>query len=784
MPSSPDLESRVPECPGEGVGPPSHPELTEEQAYIDAAYARLDAMRAAAARVAAGFSEVGAGGTHQARLERDVADSVTRRRLAALDIGQAPLVFGRIDRTHDFADPDRRFYIGRLAVNDEQQEPLVVDWRAPVAEPFYRATGVAPMGVVRRRHFLTRPGAGRELVGIDDEVFDRDAADAAGLSAVGEAALLAVLDRARTGRMGDIVATIQAEQDEAIRADLAGPLIVSGGPGTGKTAVALHRAAYLLYTYRKRLGSQGVLLVGPSPIFLRYIDQVLPSLGEDEVSLSTAAGLKPQYRVTGVDDPATAVVKGDARMARVIARALRDRERPLPRDAVFALDGVILRITRRDSRRLVERFSRRRGTHNEQRPHLARSLVDQLRAQYRRALGAAAPDDPDWDREVSNRIRRVPEVRAALERMWPVLSGAELVHDLFSFEALVRSAADGILGREDQSRLVRPRAPHVREVAWTEGDLALIDEADALLGPPEAARPRRRRNRRRVDDDAATRVVHDLGVGGFLTPAQLAERYTATTGPAADDATEPRTFGHVLVDEAQDLSPMQWRMLARRCPSGSMTLVGDFGQASRPGSASGWDEVQSLIPTHAPVRHVTLTVNYRTPSEIMAVAARVLAAAAPGIDAPDSVRATGLAPEFVAVDERSVLAEVHRRATDAVRRPGTKAVIAPLGRHAALVDALADLGAMAGTADALDAPIAILGPVEAKGLEFDEVIVVEPAELVQPDRRGLRLLYVTLTRATQRLQVVHAQPLPEALAPAVPSGPHRSRSSLDEVMSS
>jgi len=348
----------------------------------------------------------------------------------------------------------------------------------------------------------------------------------------------------------------------------------------------------------------------------------------------------------------------------------------------------------------------------------------------------------------------------------------------------VRSAADGILTREEQAGLVRRRSSDVREVAGTEADLALIDEADALLGPPEAARPRRRRNRRRVDDDAATRVVADLGVGGFLTPSQLAERYGATTGPAADDATEPRTFGHVLVDEAQDLSPMQWRMLARRCPSGSMTLVGDFGQASRPGSASGWDEVQSLIPTHVSVRHVTLTVNYRTPAEIMAVAARVLAAAAPGIDAPDSVRATGQVPEFVGVDAAGVLDEVHRRAAETVRRPGTKAIIAPLHQHAALAEALRDLGAVAGTADALDAPIAILGPVEAKGLEFDEVIVVEPAELVQPDRRGLRLLYVTLTRATQRLQVVHAQPLPEALAPAVPPQPHHSRNSLNEVMSS
>jgi superfamily I DNA/RNA helicase len=329
----------------------------------------------------------------------------------------------------------------------------------------------------------------------------------------------------------------------------------------------------------------------------------------------------------------------------------------------------------------------------------------------------------------------------------------------------------------------------VREVAWTEADLALIDEADARLGSPDAARPRRRRNRRRFDDDAATRVVADLGVGGFLTAAQLAERYGSNAAPAAEDSGEPRTFGHVLVDEAQDLSPMQWRMLARRCPSGSMTIVGDFGQASRAGSASGWDEVQSLIPTHVPVRHVTLTVNYRTPSEIMAVAARVLAAAALDIEPPDSVRATGIEPEFVGVEAHRLVEEVHRRAAEAISRPGTKAVIAPLERHAALVEALQDLGAVAGTADALDAPIAILGPVEAKGLEFDEVIAVEPAELVQPDRRGLRLLYVTLTRATQRLQVVHARPLPEALAPAVPpagpaeADPDRSPS-WNEVMSS
>ena len=468
-----------------------HPELAAEQQYVDAAYARLDAMRRAAARVAEGYSEVGAGGTHQARLERDAADALTRRRLAALDIGEAPLCFGRLDlrgadghpdaeaspvshrivpssepgperpggaaaesggavadRDGESAGPgERRFYVGRIGVNDEEQTPLVVDWRAPVAEPFYRATAISPMGVVRRRHFVTRPGHGRELVGLDDEVFDAGAAGEAGLTVVGEGALLASLDRARTGRMGDIVATIQIEQDEAIRADLAGVLIVAGGPGTGKTAVALHRAAYLLYTHRKRLGSQGVLLVGPNTIFLRYIDQVLPSLGEADVQLTTPAGLKPQYRVLAEDDPAVAEVKGDARMAQVINRAIRDREHPLPRDTVAVLDGTVLRLRRGESQRIVDRTRSRRGTHNERRPFVVRAVVEHLRAQYRRSMGATAPDDPDWDRELDARIRRLPEVQAALERMWPVLTGGELVHDLFSFTALVRSASDGLLTR-------------------------------------------------------------------------------------------------------------------------------------------------------------------------------------------------------------------------------------------------------------------------------------------------------------------------------------------------
>jgi DNA helicase IV len=769
--------------------PDSHPELAAEQRHLDAAYARLDAMRDAARRVAEGFAEVGRGGTHQARLEREAAEDLTRRRLAALDIGDAPLCFGRLDltagapsgngagngssTTHSngangsaAADANgRAFHIGRISVADEEQTPLVVDWRAPVAEPFYRATAVEPMDVVRRRHFLTKPGDGRVIVGIDDEVFDQGAADSDGLTVIGEGALLAALDRARTGRMGDIVATIQAEQDQAIRAPLPGALVVAGGAGTGKTAVALHRAAYLLYTYRSRLASQGVLLVGPNTIFLRYIDQVLPSLGESEVSLATPAGLKPSYRVSASDPPEVAKVKGDARMAQVVANALRDREHPLAQDLMLRLDGITLRLRRGASARIVERAAKRRGTHNEKRPAVARAVVDHLRSQYRGALGASAPDDADWDREIDSRIRRAPEVRAAIDRMWPVLSGAELIHDLFSFAALVRSAADGVLSRGEQRGLDRRRATSVRDVAWTEADLALVDEADALLGSPGAAKPRRRRKRGSGVDETAAAVVANLGVGGMVSASEVARRYAGDPAPVADD-DEPRTFAHVLVDEAQDLSAMQWRMLARRCPSGSMTLVGDFGQASRPGAVDGWDAVLALLPDQSPPQHVTLSVNYRTPSEIMDVAHRVLAAAAPGVVATRAVRSTGEHPRFESVGRDELLAAVGAEVRAAIHRTGTVAVIAPDDLHDALVAELADVGAVADSVEALDAPVAVLGPWDAKGLEFDEVVVVEPSRLVPPDRAGLRLLYVALTRATRHLVVVHAEALPEALVTA------------------
>jgi DNA helicase IV len=767
-------------------------ELAAEQAYVDSAYARLESMRAAAEQVREAYADVRAGGTHQARLERDIAWDVTQRRLNDLDIGDSPLVFGRLDM-----EDATRWYIGRLAVEDAHHTPIVIDWRAPVAEPFYRATGVAPMSVVRRRHLVTKKG--REVTALDDEVFDQRAIAEAGLEVTGEGALLAALERNRTGRMGDIVATIQSQQDQAIRADLPGVLVVGGGPGTGKTAVALHRAAYLLYTHRRRLASTGVLLIGPSAVFLRYIEQVLPSLGEQDVQLSTITGLKPRLRIVGDGPAEVTALKGDARMATVIERAVADRERPLPRELVLVIDGLRIRIGRGDTARIVDATRRRRGTHNERRPYLARRFHELLVARYKSALvrnyrerridrpptnvtsmfdrdsspdptvagalsrGEAAPEG--WEPELRARLRARPEVKEAIERMWPVLSGPELVNELLGFSALVRSAADGVLTPEEQVLLHRRHDRDITDAVWTEADVALVDEADALLGPVEAARPRRKR-RRMTDEslETATRVIEDLGLQGYADAATLAGRY-GDNGERVESLGDPRTYGHVLVDEAQDLTAMQWRMLARRCPSGSATLVGDPGQASRPGAVASWDDVLSHMPQHYPPRFVTLTVNYRTPSEVMDVAARLLAVAAPTVEPSESVRSTGEEPRFIVADTDSLIGETVGLVREAYERTGTIAVIAPDALHEPLVRALDAYGAVADVAEALDAPVAVLDPTSAKGLEFDHVIVVEPSKLVTADRAGLRLLYVTITRTTRSLAIVYTQSLPEGLTP-------------------
>src|SRR5262245_26147561 len=593
-----------------------HPDLAEEQAYIDHAYDCLETSRNDAWKLR-NIHEGTLGGTVQARYERDVFDETLVNRLTQLDLGDAALVFGRIDRLADplIESPDtfESFHIGRLAVADEESEPVVVDWRAPVAEPFYRATGREPMGLARRRHFAVQ---GRTLLGLEDELFgeghlgvgpDEGLSDGVNGHARngsdnglrGYSTLLAALERGRTGQLGDIVATIQAEQDEIIRSPQAGVLVVQGGPGTGKTVVALHRAAYLLYTYRFPLEDQGVLVVGPNRVFLRYIEQVLPSLGEAGVELVVLADLVPDVELGATETRASARVKGDARMARVLAKAVHDRERPLREDLVVPFGVTSLRLSVEASDRIVKAARRRFRRHNAARRYVETEVFA--------AMAATSRIETTGD-DVRDRTRHLEEVREALERMWPVLTPAELLRDLFGSRALLRLAAGKWLADDEWIALHRPRNANGSGIVWSDADVALLDEARELLGP---------RGTRNSDGAEA----------------------------------EIRTYGHIVVDEVQDLTPMQLRMVARRSLNGSMTVVGDIAQATGPFAPDDWSEVLVHLPDRRPARVVELTIGYRIPEQIMAMANRVLRVAAPQIAPPEAVREGDAAPTVRRVEQ-------------------------------------------------------------------------------------------------------------------------------------
>jgi DNA helicase IV len=704
----------------------AHPDLEAEQAYIDHAYECLEATRAAASRMTS-MVEVGRGGTEQARFERDVIWDTMLHRLAQLDLGSAALCFGRIDQANDpihngDGEGPTSFHIGRVAVADENQEPVIVDWRAPVAEPFYRATGRQPMGLARRRHFATR---GRQLLGIEDELFG-DALASLGIETdderptiSGHGALISALETARTGRLTDIVATIQGEQDEVIRADMPGVLVVQGGPGTGKTVVALHRAAYLLYTYRFPLEGQGVLVLGPNRLFLGYIEQVLPSLGEAGVELAVLADLVPDVHINAYDTGLAARVKGDLRVVDVLRRAIRQRERALRADLVVPYGLQRLRLETATSRRIVDEARRRYRRHNAARRFVETEVFTALAQSGRGELSAS---------EVRERLRSDLAVREALERMWPVLTPAQLLHDLYGSHALLRNAGRGILSDDEVDALVRPRADAAEHIVFTHDDAPLLDECRALLGQ----RPRRKR-----------------------------------PGEARDDE-EVRTYGHIVVDEAQDLSPMQLRMLERRSLNGSMTIVGDIAQATGQWAHANWDEILEHLPVKRPPRRAELTLGYRLPAPNMALAARVLREAAPDLTPPRSVRDDGTTPRILrAPTPEMMLHEV----VDATRvelsavEPGQVAVICPSSLVEAVSAALDDAGIAHGqaTRHGLDQQVTVVPVGLVKGLELDASVVVEPAAIVDEEAQGLRALYVALTRATKRLALVHHRELPDAL---------------------
>jgi len=743
-------------------------ELEAERAYVGRLYERLDEVRA---KLDAELGRVrgNPGGTHQWRQERDALATNLENRLAALDIGDLPLCFGRLDM-----DDAARYHVGRLGLSEADYEPLLVDWRAPAAQPFYRATAADPQGVVRRRHLLTH---GREVVGLDDEVFDLDALSETEQATLhGDAALLAALRKGRTGRMGDIVATIQAEQDRVIRSDLAGVLVVEGGPGTGKTAVALHRAAYLLYTYRARLAGTGVLVVGPNAVFLRYIEQVLPSLGETGVLLATPGELYPGVTARRHDPAPTARVKSDLRMVQVLRRAVADRQRVPREDLRLTYDNLDLVLDRTTCQRARDAGRRSSRPHNPARETVERillmSLVDQVRAGLA-GLRGSEPEPDELD-EAWVELRRSRDFRFAMERIWPLLSAPELLNDLFGTPALVNSAGGSLLKGDEREALFRERSRDLAAVDWSVEDVPLLDEAAELLGVPagRAQRSARRRaGRRRRGVRFARAVLEGLRLDMPIDPELLAERYAGeeTVLSVAERARLDRTweFGHVIVDEAQELSPMVWRVLFRRCPSRSMTVVGDLAQTGASWGPSAWAEV---FDRHAANRwrRAELTVNYRTPAEIMEVATAVLASAAPGVVPPRSMREEGVAPRAVQAspaDVAAVVAETVGRELEVIG-DGRLAVITPAGDADRLADSLAAAlpdSTVAGRTAPLDGPVAVLGVAETKGLEFDGVILVEPAEIVRESERGMSDLYVALTRATRRLAVVHSQPLPKEM---------------------
>ena len=745
-------------------------EIQEEQAFLDRAHASLEIMRNDARAVLDGVIDTGRGGTFQSRTERDIVVRSSLARLEHLDVGDQALTFGRIDVARTDQAPEI-FHIGRLAVSDQNLEPLIVDWRAPVAEPFYRATGLDPQGLVRRRHLAVDK---RIVVGVEDEFFaeagdgqtrahptvggEGEGLEDVGFALGGPGALLAALGRARTGQMGDIIGTIQKEQDEIIRAGLQGILVVQGGPGTGKTAVALHRAAYLLYTHRFPLERQGVLMVGPNPLFLRYIEQVLPSLGETGVTLSTISGLVTQVRVSAIDAQDVALLKGDPRMVRFIARAVATRQRGLPADIAIPLGASTLRISKGTSEEIARRARRRSGVHNARRRFVESELVADLAAQYRSRRGSELSDEEFDLRDFTAQLRQIPEFTAALRRMWPRLSPHELLHDLFGALPLIRAAGEGLLSEDECRLLERPRAMRLEDVAWTTADVALVDEAAALLGPRQSGKKVRRPERNE---------------GGW--PTGLDGSAAASLDRPADELV---AYGHIVVDEVQDLSPMQLRMLSRRSLAGSMTIVGDIAQASGPWAPSSWDQILVHLAPRRPPHEVELTVSYRTPAEVIAAARPVLAAADVGLEAPRPVRRAGAVPVIETVESAELMASVVmavRAEIDEVA-PGHVAVLAPSSLLAEIDVALRSAGfdpcnPTVASGPGLAAALVLLDVTQANGLEFDATVVVEPvlvAEAGSPhvSSRGLRALYVAMTRPTRRLRLVGTRSMPALAAAA------------------
>ncbi|MDF1604310.1 UvrD-helicase domain-containing protein [Nocardioides sp. YIM 152315] len=720
-------------------------EIAAEQQFVDRVYRQLEVSARAAQELAREGHSRGRLGHEGGLVERDAMVFQAARRIAQLDAAHEGLVFGRLDM-HPELDPEPR-YIGRIGLRDENRDSLLIDWRAPAAAVFYQATAAEPQRVVRRRVLRA---AGRDVVGVEDELLDAEALEESGadLPIVGEGALMAQLSRARDRSMHSIVATIQAEQDKAIRAPGRGVVSISGGPGTGKTVVALHRAAYLLYTDRRRYETGGVLVVGPSGVFMRYIERVLPSLGETAVALRSLGEVVDGVRATRHDEPAVADVKGSAVMAELMRRTARQQAPGSPREfRIFWRDDTI--VLDRGRLGAIRRNLMSQGRRNRQLPRVAGALLDAMWRQVRGERGRERGRE-SFDDDMLSDHTFVDFVAA----WWPPLDAVQVFGWLRDPDFLAR-VGDGVVGPEEQRLLAKSWAD---AADFTVEDVPLLDELRYAIGDVPA----------RTDDEE---TLDDTGLlEGGIDVQELftaADREFAPSGRAWSPPThkvEDDAYAHVLVDEAQDLTPMQWRMVGRRGRTASWTIVGDPAQSSWPVPAEA--EAARAAALEGKERHeFHLSTNYRNSSEIYAHAAAYAERVGLDADLPTAVRSTGVDPVVrtgiadgdLEATTRAAVAEV------AGQVEGTVGIVVPVARRsevnawlASWPELAADAAGARAAVDSAVTPsgddrVVVLTGLDTKGLEFDGIVVVRPQEIEEESATGRATLYVVLTRATQLL---------------------------------
>ena len=750
----------------DGKATPRERAIAQEQQHVDTSYEALDRQRegyeARLRDVRARNDIESAGG----RSERDSFAVHYEDNLIRLRNVENRLVLGRLD----FNDGNTE-HIGRIGLKDESQEIILLDWRAPQAEPFYQATAAQPGNVVRRRHIQTRF---REVTGVEDELLDSNAPRENDLNLTGEGALMSAMSQARDDKMSDIVATIQAEQDTIIRADSRGVLVVQGGPGTGKTAVALHRAAFLLYSQRDRLSRSGVLIVGPSPVFLRYIDQVLPSLGESDVVSSTIGGLVPGVEATAQESEAVAEIKGRLLWREIAKRSVRQiLQRPLDKTVTMRIDSEKVRLTPEDVEAAQRRARRSGSTHNQARDAYARQLVEALARQVAEAKELDLVEN-DW---IVADVAASVDARREINLHWLPSSPTRLLERLYARPELLEKVAPE-LSEAERDALYRPKGGGL-----TPADIAIVDELYEYLGPFADDLERHQQAAAQAREAELSTYVAEtmsaLNLGGGIVDAQMMADRVADTGQAvtlAERASADRqwTYGHIVVDEAQELSPMQWELLIRRCPSRSFTVVGDLDQRPAGSPAGGWKGILGRLS--AQTREEALTISYRTPATILDAAANTLAAAGAPVR---TVRAARDLPGSLTVqretsesrDEglvRSVKHWCEFLDGEYGEGGGTLAVIVPgqLHDHAGNVLAFAEQlrpWSIDPAGNDVTSRIHVVSAYQSKGLEYDVVVLLEPSEILA---EGPGSLYVAMTRPTRQLHIVHAAQLPAGMREA------------------